>query len=279
MEDRPNALVVPSAAIQSGLQGSFVWMVNTDDKGATTAKMQPVKIALAQGQVTILDSGVKPGQKVVVDGADRLRQGASGGGEPGAAKRAAAQVAGAGPGWRPGGQAPAGNRGQATGKHQQQGAAVSLSPSRPFILRPVATSLLMAAILLAGGVGLSAVAGFCPARGGLPDHPGAHVLSRRRARGDGLVRDGAAGAAVRPDAGPEADDFSEFGRRLGDHARIQPGREHRCGRAGSAGGHQRGQQLSAQRSAQSAHLQQGEPGRRADHDAGADLRFPASGQD
>ena len=38
MEDRPNALVVPSAAIQSGLQGSFVWVVNTDDKGATTAR-------------------------------------------------------------------------------------------------------------------------------------------------------------------------------------------------------------------------------------------------
>lgn len=29
---------------------------------------------------------------------------------------------------------------------------MSLSPSRPFILRPVATSLLMAAIMLAGGV-------------------------------------------------------------------------------------------------------------------------------
>ena len=35
--------------------------------------MQPVKVALAEGQVTILDSGLKPGQKVVVDGADRLR--------------------------------------------------------------------------------------------------------------------------------------------------------------------------------------------------------------
>ncbi len=75
MENRPNALVVPSAAIQSGVQGSFVWTVNTDDKGATTAQMQPVKVALAQGQLTILDSGVAAGTKVVVDGADRLRQG------------------------------------------------------------------------------------------------------------------------------------------------------------------------------------------------------------
>jgi multidrug efflux system membrane fusion protein len=37
--------------------------------------MQPVKVALAQGQLTILDSGVTAGTKVVVDGADRLRQG------------------------------------------------------------------------------------------------------------------------------------------------------------------------------------------------------------
>lgn len=77
MEQRPNALVVPSAAIQSGVQGSFVWTVETDAKGATTAKMLPVKIALAQGQVTILDGGVAPGQSVVVDGADRLREGAT----------------------------------------------------------------------------------------------------------------------------------------------------------------------------------------------------------
>ena len=76
MENRPNALVVPSAAIQSGNQGSFVWVVNTDDKGDPTAQMEPVKIALAQGQMTILDSGVTRGQKIVVDGADRLRQAA-----------------------------------------------------------------------------------------------------------------------------------------------------------------------------------------------------------
>ena len=75
MENRPNALVVPSAAIQTGLQGSFVWVIGTDAKGNTIAKNQPVNIALAQGQITILDSGLEAGQKVVVDGADRLRAG------------------------------------------------------------------------------------------------------------------------------------------------------------------------------------------------------------
>jgi multidrug efflux system membrane fusion protein len=75
LEDRPNALVVPSAAIQTGLQGSYVWVVDTNAKGAATARIQPVKLALSEGQVTILDSGLQPGQNVVVDGADRLRPG------------------------------------------------------------------------------------------------------------------------------------------------------------------------------------------------------------
>ena len=75
MEDRSNALVVPSAAIQTGTQGSFVWVIKTDANGRATAAIQPVVVELAQGQVTILNSGVKLGESVVVDGADRLREG------------------------------------------------------------------------------------------------------------------------------------------------------------------------------------------------------------
>jgi multidrug efflux system membrane fusion protein len=76
LENRPTALVVPSAAIQSGLQGTFVWVIDgADAKGNGTARIQPVKVALAEGQVTILDSGLEPGQNVVVDGADRLSKG------------------------------------------------------------------------------------------------------------------------------------------------------------------------------------------------------------
>jgi multidrug efflux system membrane fusion protein len=76
MEERPNALVVPSAALQSGNQGAYVWVVDSNDAAKTaTARIQPVKVALAEGQVTILDSGLEAGQKLVVDGADRLRDG------------------------------------------------------------------------------------------------------------------------------------------------------------------------------------------------------------
>jgi multidrug efflux system membrane fusion protein len=76
LENRPNALVVPSAAIQTGLNGSaFVWVINDDGKGGQASQMQPVKVALAEGQVTILDSGPAAGSRVVIDGADRLRPG------------------------------------------------------------------------------------------------------------------------------------------------------------------------------------------------------------
>jgi multidrug efflux system membrane fusion protein len=75
MEQRPNALVLPSAAIQSGSQGSFVWVTAPDPKDATkfVAKRKSIKIALAEGQQTIIDSGVEAGEKVVIDGADRLK--------------------------------------------------------------------------------------------------------------------------------------------------------------------------------------------------------------
>ena len=76
MEERPNALVVPSAALQTGNQGTYVWIIDhADAQGNGSAKIQPVKVALAEGQVTIVDEGLLPGQNVVVDGADRLRPG------------------------------------------------------------------------------------------------------------------------------------------------------------------------------------------------------------
>ena len=119
MEERPTALVVPSAAIQNGLQGTFVWTVETDDKGAATAKIQPVKVALAQGQVTILDSGVTAGEKIVVDGADRLRPGAPVLASQGRAPTGGSGAGrGAGQGARQGGGQGAAGQDSAAGKRQ-----------------------------------------------------------------------------------------------------------------------------------------------------------------
>ncbi len=75
MQQRPAALVVPSSAVQSGNQGAYVWTIRHDAATNTDhARLTPVKVALAEGQVTILDGGVTPGESVVIDGADRLKQ-------------------------------------------------------------------------------------------------------------------------------------------------------------------------------------------------------------
>ena len=131
LENRPNALVVPSAAIQTGLNGSlFVWTVNDDGKGGQVAQMQPVKVALAEGQSTILDSGPAPGTKVVVDGAERLRPGQpvsiSGGAHPHQGQpngQGEGQPAGSGTG-QPGN----GIRGQRPGANRQNDAPAQRQP-------------------------------------------------------------------------------------------------------------------------------------------------------
>ena len=58
----------------------------------------------------------------------------------------------------------------------------AMNPSRPFILRPVATALLMAAILLAGIVAFTQLPVSALPRGRLSDHSGGHVLSRGQSR-------------------------------------------------------------------------------------------------
>ena len=67
-----DATVVPSAAIQLGAPGPFVYAVNADD----TVSVRQVKPGPAAGDRTAVSSGVAPGDRVVVDGIDRLRDGA-----------------------------------------------------------------------------------------------------------------------------------------------------------------------------------------------------------
>ena len=65
------ATVVPSAAIQRGSQGMFVYVVR-DDSSVT---VRPVKVGPTEGPVTAIESGLAPGEQVVTDGVDRLREG------------------------------------------------------------------------------------------------------------------------------------------------------------------------------------------------------------
>jgi membrane fusion protein, multidrug efflux system len=68
----PDATLIPSAAIQRGAPGTFVYVVKEDKSVAVT----PVKLGPVQGEITAIASGLAPGDVVVVDGADKLRDGA-----------------------------------------------------------------------------------------------------------------------------------------------------------------------------------------------------------
>ncbi|MCC6472330.1 MAG: MdtA/MuxA family multidrug efflux RND transporter periplasmic adaptor subunit [Burkholderiales bacterium] len=71
VEVRRGATVVPTAAIQRGTPGTFVYAVN-EDRSATVRK---VALGPVEGE-TVAVQGVAPEELVVVDGADRLREGA-----------------------------------------------------------------------------------------------------------------------------------------------------------------------------------------------------------
>jgi multidrug efflux system membrane fusion protein len=72
VETRVNATLVPTAAIQRGAAGTFVYVVKDDLTVAVTL----VQAGPTQGEITVIDRGVSPGARVVIDGADRLREGA-----------------------------------------------------------------------------------------------------------------------------------------------------------------------------------------------------------
>ncbi len=109
LEERQNAIVVPAAAVQTGVNGTFVYLLKQGDPpadkqtkpqttaGASAAKgakggrggdeaaqrapkayvvAQPVKVDLTEGTQVILAGGVQPGDQIVVDGQEKLKDGA-----------------------------------------------------------------------------------------------------------------------------------------------------------------------------------------------------------
>lgn len=66
------ATIVPVAAIQHGSQGSFVWVVDKDNK----VSVKNVKTGASEEERIAVLSGLKSGERVVIDGADRLKEGA-----------------------------------------------------------------------------------------------------------------------------------------------------------------------------------------------------------
>ncbi|HTF34132.1 MAG TPA: MdtA/MuxA family multidrug efflux RND transporter periplasmic adaptor subunit [Myxococcota bacterium] len=67
-----DATVVPGAAIQRGAPGTFVYLVKPDN----SVTVQAVTLGPVDGERVAVQSGLSLGDRVVIDGADKLREGA-----------------------------------------------------------------------------------------------------------------------------------------------------------------------------------------------------------
>jgi membrane fusion protein, multidrug efflux system len=72
LDVRKDSTVVPSIAVQRGPQGSFVYVVKADK----TVEARPVTVALTQSNQSAIGTGLQVGEVVVVDGQDKLQNGA-----------------------------------------------------------------------------------------------------------------------------------------------------------------------------------------------------------
>lgn len=72
LETQAGARVVPSSAVQRGAQGLFVYVVREDG----SVNVRRVRLGAADGELVGVEGELAPGERVVTDGADRLREGA-----------------------------------------------------------------------------------------------------------------------------------------------------------------------------------------------------------
>jgi len=63
-----NAVVVPAAAVQTGQQGQFVFVVSPD----RVAEVRPVTVGMSTGADVVITAGLQPGEQIVTDGQIRL---------------------------------------------------------------------------------------------------------------------------------------------------------------------------------------------------------------
>lgn len=71
LETVADSLVVPTSALQRGARGQFVYLIGADN----TVSIKPVQAGDADGPLVSVRGELQPGDKVVTDGSDRLRNG------------------------------------------------------------------------------------------------------------------------------------------------------------------------------------------------------------
>jgi multidrug efflux system membrane fusion protein len=71
VETRKDGIVVPASVIQRGPQGPYAFVIQADD----TVTVRPVTVAQIESGLALIDTGLKPGESVVVDGQYKLQAG------------------------------------------------------------------------------------------------------------------------------------------------------------------------------------------------------------
>lgn len=92
VETRQQATLIPSAAVQFGARGTFVFVLGEGDN----VQIRDVRIAASDGATSLVEEGVKVGERLVLEGIDKLKDGSQVqviGNEPGALAQPQAQAA------------------------------------------------------------------------------------------------------------------------------------------------------------------------------------------
>jgi membrane fusion protein, multidrug efflux system len=72
LDTHKDVTTMSTSGIQRGVPGTFVYLVNPD----STVSVRPIKLGVTDGDRVEVVSGLAPGDHVVIDGADKLREGA-----------------------------------------------------------------------------------------------------------------------------------------------------------------------------------------------------------
>jgi len=71
LDTKRNVTLVPGVAVRRGTKGAYVYVVGPKQ----TVEARPVRVGVSEGNDTSIDEGISPGDVVVTDGADSLRDG------------------------------------------------------------------------------------------------------------------------------------------------------------------------------------------------------------
>ena len=66
-----NVTLMPAAALQFGASGTFAYVVDAEDK----VQLTPISVGASDGLRSVVEQGLKPGDRLVLEGTDRLRSG------------------------------------------------------------------------------------------------------------------------------------------------------------------------------------------------------------